>query len=416
MPHDTRWTTINASLVEHFRACQTQQAVPARVLSPDGLEWESAGAYVNADAPDDWLGFYTSLRNPSCIQLDFQRLLRFAGSIAAHVGGSGAPTLAQSEQVFVAAAYVIYQHGLFHHYCDRVRKMHARPHSDVVTEEALAVAFSWHRLHSKPELLQDFSASQNEDLVELMFGYRRPGYRDWRNFTERHHFLQSACEHMWGDATGKLTGNNFFLDPFLAVLFDDPALPPGSIEVFKKAGNGTLTALWTPVVTPPAPVSWDRGAQEAWLNEHVREPWSWNGDGTVDVRGDVTLLDITVPRLPVRFGSIHGSFDCAGVGLAFVEGLPRHVGGDLICSSNRFTSLEGIGEVVKHVGGRICFHNNPLVSHVIGLANITGGQRVSLDHSVLRRIFATHDCELNDNLFAVQADMIDEGLEPFAQL
>jgi len=418
MPNDTRWTTINAALVEYFREHQGRQAAPSHALSPDGTGWEPEGPDIGLAAPDDWLGAYTSLRNPSAIELDFARLLRFAASIVANVDDGRSLSLADRE-VFVAAGYVAYQHRLFHHYCNLVHTMHARPRtpSGLLMEEALAVAFSWHRLHSMPDLLAGFSALEREHLLERMFSYRQPGYSDWRGFIEWHRFVRSACEHMCGEAGGKFTHAEGALAPVLAVLFDDLTLPPGSLEVFERASNRTLTALWAPVAAPAiATAAWDRAAQEAWLDTQVGRRWSWNSDGTVDVSGDVMLLDLSAPRLPVRFGRISGSFDCAGVGLAFVEGLPQHVDGDLICSSNQFTSLEGISEVVKHVGGRICFHHNPLVSHVLGLAKITGGQRVSLDHTVLRRIFATHSGELNDNWFAVQADMIHAGLEPFAQL
>lgn len=55
------------------------------------------------------------------------------------------------------------------------------------------------------------------------------------------------------------------------------------------------------------------------------------------------------------------SLNWAGIGLIFIAGLPQHVDGDLICCGNQLTSLKGIADLVKHVGGHLCSRDNPIV-------------------------------------------------------
>lgn len=426
MLNDPRWVSVHSALVEYFREHQASLPVPNQILSPDGLGWEPTtnddGAEESDD--DDWLGCYRPMSSPGLIKLRFHRLLRFSESIAAGVGGAEPLSVSQREQVFIIAAYVTYQHELFHHYCDVVRTMHRVPCSPSakLDEEALAVAFSWHRLYQAPAILQGFSTAQIDRLVDLRFWYGKPGYRDWRNFTAWHHFLHSACNHMWGETGGTLARHGFSSAPFVMFLMNDPALTYGSVELVGVLEISELRQLW-PVapsagqVPQPDTASTLTEAQNAWLRRHVQAPWLPNkDDGTIDVDGDVVLRGLAASSLPVRFGRIRGTFDCAGVGLTSVDELPRQVDGDLICCNNHFTSLAGISAVSRAVRGKICFHDNPLCSHVLGVANIEGGQQVALPHPEVHHIFALHRGELNDNFFSVQAELLDKGLDPFAEL
>ena len=80
-----------------------------------------------------------------------------------------------------------------------------------------------------------------------------------------------------------------------------------------------------------------------------------NGD-TVDVNGDVDLLDISSTKLPLKFGIVTGYFDCENNNLTSLEGAPKKVGGYFSCYGNNLTSLEG---APKEIGRNFdCSFNN----------------------------------------------------------
>ena len=66
--------------------------------------------------------------------------------------------------------------------------------------------------------------------------------------------------------------------------------------------------------------------------------WSINQDGLVDVNGDVRLQYKELTKLPLKFGTINGYFDCYGNLLTTLEGSPKSVGGIFDCSNNELTS------------------------------------------------------------------------------
>jgi len=84
-----------------------------------------------------------------------------------------------------------------------------------------------------------------------------------------------------------------------------------------------------------------------------------NEDGTVDVRGRVSLSDLGLNKLPINFGNVEGDFYCSGNELTSLEGSPKSVGGYFDCSSNKLTSLKGSP---KSVGGYFDCYNNQLTS------------------------------------------------------
>ena len=89
-------------------------------------------------------------------------------------------------------------------------------------------------------------------------------------------------------------------------------------------------------------------------------------DGLVQVDGNVYLTDRGLTKLPLKFGEVSGSFNCASNSLTSLEGAPTRVGGYFNCSLNQLTSLEGAPEVVEI--GFFC-HNNKLTS-------LKGGSKV----------------------------------------
>jgi len=73
-----------------------------------------------------------------------------------------------------------------------------------------------------------------------------------------------------------------------------------------------------------------------------------NGDGSIDVDGDVDLSNKGLTKLPLKFNNVSGYFDCGFNKLESLEGAPQSLGGYFDCSYNRLTTLEG---GPKSVGG-----------------------------------------------------------------
>ena len=65
-----------------------------------------------------------------------------------------------------------------------------------------------------------------------------------------------------------------------------------------------------------------------------------NGDGSIDVNGDVDLYNCNLTELPLVFNKVSGWFDCGKNRLTSLKGSPKWVGGSFACSNNRLTSLE----------------------------------------------------------------------------
>jgi len=94
-----------------------------------------------------------------------------------------------------------------------------------------------------------------------------------------------------------------------------------------------------------------------------------NPDGSIDVDGDINLVNINLIKLPLKFNIVSGEFDCRGNKLTSLEGCPKEVGGDFSCYANQLTSLEGCP---KEVGGYFDCANNQLTS-LIGCPKEVGG-------------------------------------------
>ena len=93
--------------------------------------------------------------------------------------------------------------------------------------------------------------------------------------------------------------------------------------------------------------------------EYEIENFTINNDRLVDVEGDVNLSYLELTKLPIKFGSVGGSFWCNNNKLTTLEGCPKSVGGNFFCSNNKLTTLEGCP---KSVGGDFWCHNNQLTS------------------------------------------------------
>jgi hypothetical protein len=93
--------------------------------------------------------------------------------------------------------------------------------------------------------------------------------------------------------------------------------------------------------------------------EYGIENYTINSDGTIDVDGDVDLINRYLTKFPLKFNRVSGYFSCNRNNLTSLEGAPKSVGGDFDCDNNQLTSLEG---APQSVGGDFHCYNNKLTS------------------------------------------------------
>ena len=70
------------------------------------------------------------------------------------------------------------------------------------------------------------------------------------------------------------------------------------------------------------------------------ENYTINGDGSIDVNGDVDLWDKGLVELPLTFNKVSGWFDCSNNRLTTLKGSPKWIGGFFTCGNNQLTSLK----------------------------------------------------------------------------
>ena len=89
-------------------------------------------------------------------------------------------------------------------------------------------------------------------------------------------------------------------------------------------------------------------AEVCYFNKEERIPelfgitnYSFGTDGLLNVFEDVKIKYAPGGKLPFKFGTIHGSFDCSSISLSSLEGAPQQVFGSFDCSHNNLESLIG---------------------------------------------------------------------------
>ena len=89
------------------------------------------------------------------------------------------------------------------------------------------------------------------------------------------------------------------------------------------------------------PISrWTEKDRKRFLDKVVEGSWNINENGEVDVDGDVDIFQLNLTEIPVKFGSVGGSFDCSYNQLTSLEFAPKSVGRSFYCDNNQLTSLE----------------------------------------------------------------------------
>jgi len=106
----------------------------------------------------------------------------------------------------------------------------------------------------------------------------------------------------------------------------------------------------------------DKEIQEI-CEEYGIENYTINGDGSIDIDGDVDLWNEGLDELPLKFNHVSGDFICSINKLTTLEGAPKSVGGGFWCDYNNLTTLEFSP---KSVGGSFYCHNNQLTTLVGG--------------------------------------------------
>ena len=96
---------------------------------------------------------------------------------------------------------------------------------------------------------------------------------------------------------------------------------------------------------------------DALCKEYDIENYTINSDGSIDVDGDVNLIDMNLDKLPLRFNRIGGSFDCSVNHLTSLIGAPKEIGGSFDCRYNQLTTLEG---APREIGDYFHYYGNPL--------------------------------------------------------
>jgi hypothetical protein len=85
-----------------------------------------------------------------------------------------------------------------------------------------------------------------------------------------------------------------------------------------------------------------------------------NGDGSIDVNGNVNLSGRELTEFPLIFNKVMGDFHCGMNNLTSLKGCPRWIGGNFSCSNNRLSSLEFSPE---YVGGYFECIDNDLIDN-----------------------------------------------------
>lgn len=160
-----------------------------------------------------------------------------------------------------------------------------------------------------------------------------------------------------------------------------PTAPAASPAAPKAAAPATPTQAAAPAapktvvhtptaqrVTPPS--AGDRKTRvKMWLDEHEVENYTINDDNSVDVEGDVHLVDSDYEGL-VKFGTVSGDFIIGAGNIRSLKNAPKHVGGDLSVTGLDITTLAGLPESVD---GDVTLAHLDDISSLEGMPKRIGG-------------------------------------------
>lgn len=141
--------------------------------------------------------------------------------------------------------------------------------------------------------------------------------------------------------------------------------------------------------------------------------YTFNADGTVDVRGSVYISHSDIASIPMKFRLVTGDFDCRDTKISSIEHFPEVVGMNLWFQNTPIKSLSGIHKIVKTVGHLIhCPVNS---THLLGLLLIHGNFRINISgQPKISAILNKHRAD--SNVLLAQDELIDAGFIEQAKL
>jgi hypothetical protein len=95
---------------------------------------------------------------------------------------------------------------------------------------------------------------------------------------------------------------------------------------------------------------------------------------------------------------------------------PTVIIGRLSLHSNKLESLKDIHKHIHEINGHLNLANNPIRSHVLGLLLIKGLTKVLLDNTQVAEILNRYLGKGRVGMLMAQEELIEAGLEEFAQL
>ncbi len=132
--------------------------------------------------------------------------------------------------------------------------------------------------------------------------------------------------------------------------------------------------------------------------------------------GDFNCSDTRLTSLKGAPSHVDGYFYCSDNRLVSLVGAPSHVDGSFSCSVNKLTSLKDVHKHITEINGKFYAVGNPITSHVLGLLLIRGVTRVYLDDKQVEEILNRHFGTGRAGMLMAQEELIEAGLEEFAQL
>jgi hypothetical protein len=192
----------------------------------------------------------------------------------------------------------------------------------------------------------------------------------------------------------------------------------GNIDITWRTADLTKSGIYFNEVTGDFSMSVSRLTTMAGFPEKV---------GTGEFKGD---LFVTVQQFTNLKGGpkwVGGTYNVASNKfLTSLEGIAEYIGQDLIireCDGKGsdgksvgtgLTSLENIHKMCKHIGGMLDAEKTSISSNVLGLLKIKGLTKVKLDNKKVEEILNKYLKGEAGNMFDCQEELVDAGLEAFA--
>ena len=157
--------------------------------------------------------------------------------------------------------------------------------------------------------------------------------------------------------------------------------------------------------------------------DHVGGDFDCDNNEFISLEGGPSRVDGSFSCHHNQLTSLKGApshvgadFSCSNNQLASLQGAPCRVVGNFYCTSNRLTSLKDVHRQITEIRGVFACRQNPIKSHVLGLLLIKGITEIQLDHKQVGEILNKHLGKGRVGMLMAQEELIEAGLEEFAQL